>query len=131
MQISNLTKLTQNILVIITVIVMIMTGWLIGHILRHLTPVYEHPPYEEINPSIENGFERETDGIRRMVVLTGNSAVRLLPSEGMLYLEKIILDGCMGNTYYTSLPAKCQSADESLMRVEGTPMKRLIPPPDK
>jgi len=131
MEIMNRSNPTQKILVLITVIAFALTGWLVGHILRFSMMVYDiqHPPLEEINPQIKNGLESE--GIRREVALTGNLALQLLPNEGTLYLGQVLLDGCIGNTYYTSLPAKCRSADGKLVRVGGTGTQRLFIPPIK
>jgi len=128
----NRSKPVQKILILITVVALALTGWLVGHLLRFSILAahdFQHPPLEEINPQIKNGLESE--GIRRKVVLTGSLALQVLPDEGRLYLGQILLNGCVGNTYYTSLPAKCRSADGRLVIVEGTGMERLFIPPVK
>lgn len=124
-------KLTKNLLVLITVIGFALTGWLVGHILRHAIPAlqFQHPPIEEVDPTIKNGFESE--GIRRQAVLMGRPVVQAIPGEGLLSLREALFQGCFGNTYYTSLPAKCRSADGKLVIVENSQRLRVLSPPDK
>jgi len=125
------SKLISNLLVLITVLGFALTGWLVGHILRHSMPAYQfqHSPIDEISPKIENGFQ--FDGIRRQVVLTGESAWRAVTSEGSFYLGQALFNGCDGNTYYTSLPAKCRSADGRLVKVEGNDSYIIVVLEDK
>lgn len=125
----HISKLIRNLLVLITVVGLVLTGWLVGHILRHLTPSYRHPPIEEIDPHIENGLDFE--GIRRQVVLTGNPASSAFVIEGPLYLEQFLSNQCLGSTYYTSLPAKCRSADGELVILGGWLQRQLVAPQDK
>jgi hypothetical protein len=122
-------KLVKNILVLITVTGFAVTGWLVGHILRYSNPALWHPPIEQIDPQIKNGFEFE--GIRREVVFTRNLALRVFPNEGRFYLGQVLLNPCAGNTYYTSLPAKCRSADGKLVRVGGVEASVLVTPGDR
>ena len=115
-------KLVLNLLVLITVIGLVLTGWLAGHILRHTTPVFQHPPIEESDPHIKIGYEFE--GIRRIVVLPGTSKTAQLQvylGEGKINLPS----ACEGTTYYTSLPAKCHTADGRLVQV-GPQGEQLI-----
>ena len=73
---------------------------------------------EEVDPRIKTGYEFEIEGIRRLVVFPEISLapqVRIYPGEGQINF----MDGCVGNTYYTSLPAKCRSLDGRLVRVGG------------
>jgi hypothetical protein len=131
MEYSKPTKPIQNILVLITVIGFALTGWLVGHILRHSFPVYQfqHPPVEEISPKIENGSQ--FDGIRREAVLTGESAWGAFTSEGSLFLGQALFNACVGNTFYTSLPAKCRSADGELVKVGRNDSYIIVAPEDK
>ena len=122
-------KIVLNLLVLITVIGLVITGWLLGHVLRYSMPALWHPPIEQINPQIKTGFEFE--GIRREVVFTGNPALRVFTNEGTLYLGQVLFNQCTGNTYYTSLPAKCHSTDGRLMRVGGAEPGLILVPPDK
>jgi len=103
MENTDKPKLTPKILVLITVIALVLAGWLTGHILRFAFPMLWHPPIEKITPKIQNGFEFEE--IRREAVLAGNPDLRILPNEGMHYPGEILLDPCIANTYYTSLLA--------------------------
>lgn len=129
MENANLSKPIRNVLVLIAVVGLILAGWLAGHIFRHLTPYYQHPPIEEIDPHIKNGFEAE--GIRRQVVFTESPVTRIFTSEGSLLLGEVLLENCVGNTYYTSLPAKCRSADGRLVRVEENGVYIVTIPGDK
>ena len=118
----NPPKPIQKLLVLFTVIGLVLAGWLTGHILRHsiLEDQFRHPPIPEVDPHIKNGYDIEFEGIRRLAVLTGNPAVDVISGKGTLFLGQVFLSQCSGNTYYTSLPAKCHSADGSLIRVGGT-----------
>jgi hypothetical protein len=125
------SKLIPNLLVLITVLGFALTGWLVGHILRHSIPAYQfqHSPIEEINPKIENGFQ--FDGIRRQATLMEESAQGLFTSEGSFFLGQALINACVGNTYYTSLPAKCHSADGSLVKVGSEEVRITLIPQDK
>ena len=118
MQDFKLPKPIPNLLVLIALTCAVLFGWLTGHILRFAFPVLWHPPIEKITPKIQYGFEFK--GIRREAVLSGNPDLRILPNEGMLDLEQILLDPCISNTYYTSLPTNCHSVDGKLVSVVGT-----------
>jgi len=114
-QVTFIKKLT----ILTALIGTVLFGWLSGHILRHSIPEYQfrHSPVPEIDPHIENGYETEFEGIRRMAVWMENPAVRIFTDEGTLYLGEILIGQCAGNTYYTSLPAKCQSMDGNWAQV--------------
>lgn len=129
----NPPKPIRNLLVLLTVIGLVLTGWLAGHILRHSISELQlrHPPLPEVDPHIKNGYDFEFQGIRRMAILPGNPAVGSSASEGTLFLGQVLLNQCSGNTYYTSLPAKCRSADGSLMRVGGAASGLFLPLPEK
>ena len=109
-------KFILNLLVLTTVIGLVLTGWLAGHILRFSIPAYYHqqPPNPEVNPKIKIGYEFEFEGEPFVVVSPeGNPLVQVFLSEGQM----IPLERCLGATYYTSLPAKCHTADGKLVRV--------------
>jgi len=129
--VAKQSKLIPNLLVLITVIGFALSGWLVGHILRHTLPAYQfqHPPIQEVDPNIKNGFESE--GIRREAVLMGNPAVQVFLGEGSLSLGETLFQAYVGNTYYTSLPAKCRSVDGRLVIVGNSPGQRVLTPPDK
>ena len=129
MENTNKPKLTHKILVLIAVIAFVLTGWLTGHILRFAFPALWHPPIEKITPQIQNGFESQ--GIRREVVLTENSDLRIFQNGGTLYLGQILLNPCGENTYYTSLPAKCRSASGELVQVGEDNFHIILTPEDK
>jgi len=124
MQNPNPPRLIQNLLILITVIGFALTGWLVGHILRHSIPKLWHPPIEEIIPGekIGNAFEAYTPQILGGVPIT-NWSVDVAPM--------MMLSQCKTDVYYTSLPAKCRSADGKLVRVERAYLERLIIPQSK
>jgi len=126
MENTNRPKLTHKILVIITVVAFVLAGWLTGHILRFALPVLWHPPIEKITPQIQNGFESE--GIRREIVFSGEG---VFTSDGRSITGEFVFWGCVGNMYYTSLPAKCRSVSGELVQVGGKEMERLLIPPEK
>ena len=116
-------------LVLFTVIGLVLTGWLVGHILRFSNPALWHPPTEEINPQIKIGSESE--GIRREVVLMGNPSLRALARERILVPGEVLSGDCVGNIYYTSLPAKCRSANGRLVQVGGNESHIILIPGDR
>jgi len=116
-----------NLLCLAALIATASLGWMAGHVIRFSIPEYQfqHPPTPEIDPQIKNGFEFE--GIRRLVVLPGNPQV----PQARVFIGGIQvkpLEGCVGNTYYTSLPAKCRSVDGRLVRVGRNPQEIFIVP---
>ena len=129
MQETSKSTPTKKILVLISVIAFALVGWLVGHILRFSISTFRHPPIQKNTPQIQNGFEFE--GIRREAVWTGELALRILPDEGTLYLGQILLNPCVDNTYYTSLPAKCRSTSGELVQVGGDKSYIIRTPGDK
>jgi hypothetical protein len=125
------SKLIPKLLVLITVLGFALTGWLVGHILRHTIPLYQfqHSPIDEINPKFESGFQ--SDGIRRQATLMEESARGVFTSEGSFFLGQALINACVGNTYYTSLPAKCRSADGSLAKVGSVELGITLIPKDR
>jgi hypothetical protein len=125
-------KLIRNLLILTTVIGFTLTGWLAGHILRFYMPAsqFQHPPNEKIDPKIKNGFDFEYQGIRRIAVFSRITEAL----QVQVFLDEIQvkpLNGCVGNTYYTSLPAKCRSADGGLVAVRGIAPYFVVIPEDK
>ena len=124
MQNSHPPKLIYKLLVLLTVIGLAVVGWLTGHILRHAVPELQHPPIR---------LPGEEVGKVRMQFLD-NPRFNSVPSgEPRLYVftEKLNFSPsfeCRNNTYYTSLPAKCQSVDGHLVRVGGGPQEMHIIP---
>jgi len=103
---SDSRKPVRYLLVIIAVVGLILAGWLTGHIVRHITPAFQRPPREEVNPHIKTGY------------FTGQEAFPL----------RI---GCLNTTYYTSLPAKCHTPNGQLVRVEDAEPRFRFILPDK
>ena len=119
MQDFKLPKPIPYLLVIIILISAVLFGWLAGHILRFSMPAYQlqHPPIPKFDPDIKIGSEFELQGIRRLVVLTESSTMSVFTDTGRTGLEEMLTEQCLGITYYTSLPAKCLSANGDLIRV--------------
>ena len=120
-------NITQNILVLAILIGLVIAGWLAGHILRYSIPALWHPPIQEVDPQIKTGYEFKSEGIRRQAVLTENPQL----SQMRIYLGKmqlLPLEGCVGDTYYTSLPAKCRSGDGELVQVGGVDRNVIVIP---
>ena len=128
MQISQPQKFVRKLLVLIALIATISFGWLVGHIVRFSIPTYQHPPIEEVDPHIQKGFQLEFQGIRRQFVWTGVSAARIPGNEGAIIFGDLTMEQCLGSTYYTSLPAKCHTADGRLVRVGGSNTVVVVPP---
>ncbi len=133
MQDFKLPKPIPNLLILIALTCAVMFGWLAGHIMRFSFPIYQlqQSPTPEFDLHIKNGYEFELQGIRRLVVLTENPAVRVFTDTGTLSLEGVLLEQCLGTTYYTSLPAKCHNANGELIRVGGIETNAIVVPRDK
>ena len=120
-------NIARNILVLAILIGLVITGWLAGHILRYSTPALWHPPIQEIEPSIKIGSKFEFEGVRRLVVFTENPQL----SQVRAYfggMQLLPLEHCVGNTYYTSLPAKCRSVNGELAQVGGVDRNFIVIP---
>lgn len=129
METSQPQKFVRNFLILIALIATTSFGWLVGHIVRFSITAYQfqHPPIEEIDPHIENGYQPEFEGIRRQFVWMGIPAARIPGSEGAIILGEFTIEQCLGFTYYTSLPAKCHTADGRLVRVAGSDTFVVVP----
>lgn len=123
--------LVRKFIVLTAVLGFTLTGWLVGHILRFSIPAhdFQHPPTEEIDPKIKIGLE--ADGIQRQFVFTGKLGRGVFTNEGTITLGEYSSVGCLGMTYYTSLPAKCRTADGKLVRVGGDNAYIILIPGDK
>jgi hypothetical protein len=53
------SKFIPNFVVLAAIVGFVLTGWLIGHILRYSTPALWHPPIQETDPHLKNGFDLE------------------------------------------------------------------------
>ena len=124
--IVNISKqsFVRNLLILIALTGTMLFSWLAGHILRYSILALWHPPIQETNPHIENGYQFELENKRLILpqqagpwVSIGAGGMQLYPSEQRV-----------GMIYYTSLPAKCQSASGELVRVEESPSKITLGP---
>lgn len=116
-----------NLLVLIAVIGLVLAGWLTGHIVRHITPAYQHPPTEEVDPRIKTGFLLGPDD---QLVIIGS----LDGTQHRVYVNGKQANGlsvCTGNTYFTSWPAKCLSLDGKLVSVGGFESNNIMIPQGK
>ena len=98
MQDFELPKPIPNLLVLIALTSAVLFGWLAGHIMRFSIPVYQFQgiPTPEFDLHIKNGYEFEFQGIRRLVVLTENPAVKVFTDTGTLSLEGISSSNAWG-----------------------------------
>ena len=109
MQNKKLPWLFLNLLILMTAIGLTLTGWLSGHILHFSMSELWHPPIEEIDPKIKTGDIFELEG--RFVVASADSSSVRIYVDGQLLVQSLEFNLCQGDIYYTSLPAKCYSAD--------------------
>lgn len=124
MQNNKLPRLFLNLLILMTVIGLTLTGWLAGHILRFYIRELWHPPIEEIDPKIKIGDIFEYEG-RHIVASADTSSVRIYKDEELL-IQSLEFNLCQGNTYYTSLPAKCHSVDGRLIEAGQLPGSLIL-----
>jgi hypothetical protein len=124
MQNSNPPNPILNLLVLVALSGTVLFGWLAGHILRYSMPAFWHPPTRETNPHIKTGFEAELGSERSFHTLRANPWERVyIPG-----MQTAPPEACPGLTYYTSLPAKCQTVNGQLARVEGGPPGLTLTP---
>jgi hypothetical protein len=128
MHIRKQAGILAKILVLVALVGLVLLSWLAGHILRFSIPALWHPPLPETNPRIRYGDEIEFEGIRREVVLTGVAPETWYARIEVRAGQAPMSADCMGLTYFTSLPAKCLTADGRLVIVqEFEPNVILIP----
>jgi hypothetical protein len=115
----KLPKPIPKLLVLIALTCAVLFGWMTGHIIRFSIPAYQlqRSPIPDFNLHMKNGYEFELQGIQRLVVLTKSSTMSVLTETGGVSLEGILNEQCLGTTYYTSMPAKCQDMNGDLIRV--------------
>ena len=116
-----------NLLVLIAVIGLGLAGWLTGHIVRHITPAYQHPPTEEVDPRIKTGY---LIGTNDQIIIIGS----LNESQQGFYFNGLHVNGqgiCTGNTFFTSFPARCQSVDGKLVSIGGIRSNIIVIPQAK
>ena len=128
-RILNISKqsFARNLLVLATLIGTASLGWLAGHILRYSIPALWHPPLQETNPHIKTGYEFEFEGERFILMPQENPWVRVYIDGAQVKPP----EQCAGHTYYTSLPAKCHTADGRLVRVGGIEAGVIVDPGDR
>ena len=115
--IVNISKqsFARNLLILVALTGTVLFGWVAGHILRYSIPSLWHPPVQETNPHIKNGYQFEFEGEPLVITSPENPWVRIYFGSELLKPS----EQCEGLTYYTSLPAKCHTADGQLVRVGG------------
>ena len=113
-----------NLLVLVALVGTVSLGWLAGHVLRYSLPAFWHPPIQETNPQIKNGYDFEFVGKSSVITPLENPLVRVYIDEEFLKPP----ERCVGMTYYTSLPAKCRSVSGELARVGESPWKIILGP---
>jgi hypothetical protein len=115
----------RNLLILAALPGTVLLGWLTGHILRYSIPALWHPPVQETNPHIENGYEFENERF----IFTPQESPWVRVHVGDMQLNPP--ERCVGLTYYTSLPAKCHTADGQLVRVGGAETGAYVIPADR
>ena len=126
-------KLLINLAILAALAGLALTGWLVGHVLRYSIPALWHPPLPDIENGIMTGFEYE--GIRRMAQMTDDTWI-LVPNSGEIFRVSSgeiwgnALEECLSSTFFTSLPAKCRTADGRLVRVGGSESNLFQIPPE-
>jgi hypothetical protein len=130
MESNKRVQVLRNVLVLITLIGVVLFSWLLGHILRYSIPALWHVPLHETDPHLEYGADFEFAGIRRMAVFTGLAPIPQVRIE--LNGELVPLPAeCQALTYYTSLPAKCLTADGRFVTVGGVETNVVVLPGGK
>jgi hypothetical protein len=129
----KLPKPIPKLLVLIALTCAVLFGWLTGHIIRFSIPVYQlqDSPIPKFNLHMKNGYEFELQGIRRLAVLTESSTMSVFSDTGEAGLELFRIEQCLGTTYYTSLPAKCNSMNGDLIRVGEAGLDIILFSPNK
>lgn len=84
MQYPNRLKLIRNLLVLFSVIGLVLTGWLAGHILRYSIPAHQfrHPPVPEFDLHLKNGNQFEGENELFVFTRTENARVWVFVSDG-------------------------------------------------
>ena len=112
-------KIALNILILTALVFIVSLGWLAGHILRFSIPGIWHPPVEERIPGEKVGSAPQPPLLVERIPVTRWN-VEVMPM--------MMLNQCKTDVYYTSLPAKCHSADGRLVRVGGIQRELIIVP---
>ena len=126
-------KLLINLAILAALAGLVLSGWLVGHVLRYSLPALWHPPLPEMDPGLITGYEYE--GVRRLAQLPQVTRIQLPNSEEILRRPGDTLPGiasqeCVSYTFFTSLPAKCHTADGRLVRVGGSESTPIFIPPE-
>lgn len=132
MQKQKRMEVVRNMLVLAALVGLVLLSWLLGHTLRYSFPGLWHPPIQDKDPQIKVGMEPEPEGIRRQVAFSGmvqtnNSQVQVFLPD----LQTKPSDECQGFTYFTSLPAKCLTADGRFVQVGEVGPRMIFIPPKK
>jgi len=128
----NRIEILRNLLVLAALVAAVLFSWMVGHTLRYSIPALWHPPIRETNPQTRYGAEFDFDGIRRTAVLPG-----LAPKTAASVRIQVqarpgfVSNECMALTYFTSLPAKCLTADGRLVIARGADSNVFLIPQRK
>lgn len=130
MQMLRQAKFLRNVLILAVLIGLVLFSWLLGHILRYSIPALWHPPIRETDPQIKVGRELELEGTPQQIIfydLTQATDIQGFNPN----LPRKLSNECQGYTYYTSLPAKCRTADGRLVQVRSLDATFLLIPQGK
>lgn len=112
MQMRKWAKFVSNVLILAALAGTTSLGWLAGHILRYSIPALWHPPIQEMNPQIKNGYQFEFEGEPFILTPQESPWARIYIGGAQMEPPK----RCLGYMYYTSLPTKCRFVDGELVR---------------
>jgi hypothetical protein len=131
MQLRRYENALRRVLVLVTVAGTVVLSWLLGQALRNATPALWLPVVSEPEPQMLYRVEAEFAGIRRFVLLPGLAPGNALTQAQLLEVMEALPAECVGHTFYTSLPAKCRTADGRLVRIGGIESNVILIPQGK
>lgn len=123
-RIAKLAIIIRNALILSVLIGVTFIGWAWGHTMRYSIPTYQPasdpqywiPPTHENEIKTLNASEFNLEGEFVFVITLDSIQTRTDFSGAPSYLQS----QCLGNTFYTSLPAKCQGFDGKLFPIGNT-----------
>lgn len=123
-RIARLAIIIRNALILSVLIGVTFIGWAWGHTMRYSIPTYQPAPEPQywIPPAPENEIktlnasEFNLEGEFVFFLTLDGTQMQTDFSGALSYSQSQF----MGNTFYTSLPAKCQSFDGKLIPMGDT-----------
>jgi hypothetical protein len=118
-------KYFLKILILTALVATVSLGWLAGHILRYSNPEIWQPPVHIPGEKIVKIFKFvgfQHPGMPQEL----SPSSRLQSALSRLRVQSV--EGCAGNTYYTSLPAKCRNLNGELVQLRPDQRGLIIVP---